>query len=537
MQRILRLSVIFVVLCSLVFSTSCSLFENDGSGHTFKVSISSNPENLDPQISNDAASVAVGKNMFVGLLRVSNGRLTAGVAKDYLISNDGLKYTFYLDERYKWKGLDDFSADVTAHDFVFAFKRLFDAKTESPHADKYFCISGAQEAYNGAIALDEIGVKALDDYTLEFTLAYPNAEFLYFLAELPASPCNKEFFEACKGKYGLEAENIASNGAFYVRYWLYDKYNKSNYIRLSRNSYYSEINRVYPSGVTYFIDPGFTEKLNAFTTETTDILIDYSDASKLTDSEYLYTSQFYATHGIIFNQTNEVFAKKDVRELFSMAINRAGLDAEFPKNLSAAYSIFPPETVISGSVYESGFDASLLEYNKITAQYRWNFLLSESEKSQLNNMNILVCDTFTNSDKLRLISDSWYDIFGIHFGIEVVNEADYNQRIASQDYDIALVSLSPENGDVFGYLSGFGRSSAYGVCLNEVVKIEYTSGKYNTLTAKYHDFVTAEKKIIEDYLFLPVCHTAVFCFYSEDVADFEYDVLTDSIIFENAKAY
>ncbi len=537
MKKTLRSVLVLFVLCSLIFSTSCSLFENDGSGHTFKVSISSNPENLDPQIANDASSIAVGKNMFVGLLRLSNGRLTAGVAKDYLISDDGLKYTFYLDDRYKWKALDDFSADVTAHDFVFAFKRLFDVKTESPHAKDYYCISGSQAAHNGAIPLDEIGVKALDDYTLEFTLSYPNAEFLYLLAELPASPCNEQFFENCKGKYGLEAENIASNGAFYVRYWLYDKYNKSNYIRLSRNSYYSEINRVYPSGVTYFIHPSSAEKLKAFTDETTDVLIDDSGFSKLLDSEYQLSASYSSTYGIVFNLSNEVLAQKEVRELFSMAINRVELDDELPKNLTSAYSIIPPETIISGSAYESGFDKTLLEYNKITAQYRWNFLLSEAQKSSLYNINVLVSDDFLSSDKLRLICDSWYNAFDIHFGIEVVNDADYAKRISSGDYDIAFVSLTPDNGDIFGYLSDFGSADEYGISLNEVIKIENKLGKYNTLTAKYSDFITAEKKIIEDYLFLPICHGLVYNIYSEDIADFEYDVLKNTIIFENAKAY
>ncbi|MBQ8623456.1 MAG: peptide ABC transporter substrate-binding protein [Oscillospiraceae bacterium] len=537
MCKTLKTFVIFALLCSLVLFSSCSLFENDGSGHNFKVSLSSNPENLDPQIASDASSISVAKNMFVGLVRSSNGRIVLGVAKDYMISSDGLKYTFYLDERYKWKTSGDFEGFVTAHDFVFAFRRLFDAKTESPYAYDYFCISGSEKAYNGMIPLEEIGVKALDDYTLEFTLEYQNADFLYLLTQLPASPCNEEFFISCKGKYGLETETIASNGAFYVKYWLYDKYNKSNYIRLSRNNCYSDIKRVYPSGVTYLIDTTDAEKLNNFTDETTDILISSNSISKLKELEFAYTQDINATLGLVFNPKNEIFARKDIREVFSLAINRPELEKKLTDNLSPAYSIFPAGSVIAGSVYESSFNKSLLEYNKITAGYRWNFLLTEGEKASLYNINILVCDTFTSSDKLRIITDSWYDVFGIHFGIEVVNQSDYNKRIQSGDYDIAVATLSPKNGDVFGYISDFGSQKSYGFEVNEVKTIENTSGKYNTLTAKYHDYVTAESKVIEDYLFIPICHSSVYCFHAEDVADFEYDALTNTVIFENAKCY
>ena len=537
MQKFKRISIVFVIICSMLFSSGCSLFDDDGSGHTFKVSLDSNPENLDPQIANDASSIAVAKNMFIGLMRLADGRLETGVAKDYMISDDGLKYTFYLDDRYKWKAVGDFEADVTAHDFVFAFERLFDSSTESPHAKDYYCILGAEAVNRGYISTDHLGVKAIDDYTIEFTLEYQNAEFLYLLAQLPASPCNEEFFNSCKGKYGLEAENIASNGAFYVRYWLYDKYNKSNYIKLTRNTFYSDINRVFPSGVTYLIDTTTSEKLNNFTAEQTDILIDDDNYSQLSKLEYESLSEYIATHGIIFNLDDPVFAKKEVRQLFSLAIDRSELEKKFPDNLSAAYGIFPPNTVVSGSKYEKGFDESLLEYNKITAEYRWGFTLSEEEKSSLYNINMLVCSSFTEYDKLKAITDSWYDVFGIHFGIEVVNQDDYDRRIANGEYDIAFVSLSADDSDVFGYLKPFGDDSAYGFTVEEVNTIERSSGKYITLTAKLRDYIGAEAKIVEEYLFLPICHSLVYCYYDEDIADFEYDPLTNAIIFENAKCY
>lgn len=537
MQKFKRISIIFVIIFTMILSSGCSLFSDDGSGHTFKISLDSNPENLDPQIANDSSSISVAKNMFIGLMKLVDDRLITGVAKDYMISDDGLTYTFYLEEGYKWKAVGNFEENVTAHDFVFAFKRLFDPETDSPHAKDYFCILNSKRVNNGSMPADSIGVKALDDYTLEFSLEYPNADFLYLLAQLPASPCNEEFFISCRGKYGLETENIASNGPFYVRYWLYDKYNKSNYIKLTRNNFYSQINRVYPSGVTYLIDTSMSEKLNNFTGEQTDILIDTLNFNQLSKLEYESLNKYNSTLGIVFNLTNPIFAEKEVRELFSLAINREKLESELTGNLSLASGIFPPNTVISGSKYEKGFDDSIISYNKITAEYRWGFVLSEEEKTSLYNINILVCSDFSDYNKVKIITDSWYDAFGIHFGLDVVNKADYDKRISNGEYDIAFISLSPEDSGPVGYVSPFGSSSKYGFTVDKVCKIEFTNGKYITLTEKLYDYITAEAAIIEDYFFIPICHSSVYCYYDEDIEGFEFQPLTNTIIFENAKHY
>ncbi len=538
MQKILKISVIIALLCSLLLLNGCSLFENDGSGHNFKISLSDNPQNLDPQIALDHSSVTVAKNLFIGLFKFINGQLTPAVAENFQISKDGLTYTFYLNNGFKWKTAGDFEAPVTAYDFVFAFRRLFDPSTESPHAQNYYCIAGGEDAHKGNAPLENIGVKALDDYTLEFTLAYPNAEFIYLICELPASPCNEEFFNSCKGKYGLEPENVASNGPFYVKYWLYDKYNKSNYIRLMRNGFYSEIERVYPSGVTYLIDATASEKLNNFTSKTTDVLLTDKYVKELEYGVYEYLD---STYGLVFNMNNEVFARKEVRELFAMAIDKDSLESKLSKSFTSAYSIFTKDIVMpDGSLYsihDSAFDKEILNYNKITAQYRWNFVLSDSEKELLYNKNILVCDSFTDSDKLRAITDSWYEIFGIHFGIEICNVTDYNKRIENNEFDIVFTELTFKNNSPFGFVSDFGTKSTYGFSLDDVIQIEKSADKYITLTTEQYNYLIAEKAIVEDFMFIPVCHGKTFCYYQDDVADFIYDVAADTVYFERAKCY
>ena len=167
-----KIAIILVCGC-LVLTTACSpldkiisIFKDDGSGYVFKISIDSDPKTLDPQLASDSASVAIARNMFVGLLKtLPDGSLAPAAAKGYTI------------------------------------QRLFDPLTDSPYAKDYFCIKNSQKVNSGELEPYDIGVRAIDDETLEITLEYPNAAFLSLLTRLPASPCNQEFFESCGGKY------------------------------------------------------------------------------------------------------------------------------------------------------------------------------------------------------------------------------------------------------------------------------------------------------------------------------------------------
>ena len=304
--KLRRIMPVVFIICAAVIFVACAplesvveFFSNDGTGHIFKIAIDSDPDCLDPQLAVDKNSVNIAKNLFAGLMDYDeNGKLVCRLAEDYTVSNDGLKYTFYLKEGYKWHAVGDFEADVTAQDFVFGFRRLFDPKTASPHAEKYYCINGAEAAARGLIGTENIGVTAVDDYTLEFTLGYRNAEFLYLLAELPAMPCCEEFFETSGGKYGLEAEATCSNGPFYLRYWLHDPYGKNNYVRIRRNPGYSEMSYVSPAGVNYIVTPDAEERNSDFLNSATDAAL-YSGGSAAPTDGNGYICGYADTVGLI----------------------------------------------------------------------------------------------------------------------------------------------------------------------------------------------------------------------------------------------
>lgn len=517
-----------------------SIIKDDGAGYIFKVSLSSDPINLDPQLCQDESSIAVAKNLFVGLMKYDAEKgLTPAVATDYSVSPDGHKYTFTLDNRYKWRSVGDYEADLTAHDFVFAFRRLFDPKTKSPYAKDYFCISCAQMANSGALPVENVGVTALDDYTLEFVLDYPNAQFLSLLSRLPASPCNEGFFNDTKGKYGLEAESIASNGPFYVRYWLYDPYGKDNYVRLRRNQSYSEISRVYPTGVNFLIEKDLNVRLNDFTSGTTDVFVSNSLSGDLcSDSERELTNEKYylSSCGLIINPKEEILSRPEVKDALSLCINRRNLENSTPDYMTAACGLIPDEAYVGSTKYRSNSNEQKIEENQSLAEYKWNFILNDNEKSRIQGTNILVPSSFSQAQYLSLVTSEWKDVLGLNIGIEIVSDKDYRQRVEDKDYSILLTVLSSDYANAFDYIEPFA-DGEFGISIESCRKAIYKSVKYNTVTAAIYDISVAESEVIESYVYMPLWFVPKFVYTGEDNTDIEYDIFSGSLLFENAKHF
>ena len=210
-----NIAFIFLLVLSLVLP-SCS--EDDGSGYIFKMNIENNPSNLDPQMADDRESIMIITNMMEGLVKeLPSGGIVSAAAERFEMSEDGLTYTFFLRNDRRWESLAKFSEPVKADDFVFAFQRIFDPETNSPYISDYMCIKNSSAVLNGMVPVDELGVKAVDDHTVKFTLEYPYFDFLSLLTKTAAMPCSREFFELSKGKYGMAADAVASNGAFYMK--------------------------------------------------------------------------------------------------------------------------------------------------------------------------------------------------------------------------------------------------------------------------------------------------------------------------------
>ena len=130
--------------------------------------LSNEPDGIDPTITNNSFAVPFLVNCFEGLVTYdSDGGIVPGNAESWDVNDDLTVYTFHLREGLKWSD----GSDLTAQDYVYTALRVLTPSTTAQYLNMYTdYIVGAQEYYDGTGSAEDVGVKALDDLTLEYTL-------------------------------------------------------------------------------------------------------------------------------------------------------------------------------------------------------------------------------------------------------------------------------------------------------------------------------------------------------------------------------
>lgn len=155
---------------------SCS---KNNTNNSLIVNIGPEPKTLDPTYTETYDGSAYIAHTFEGLTsRDKDDKLIPAVAESWDISEDYLTYTFYLRTNAKWSD----GKTVTANDFVYAWQRAVDPKVASSVSYQLNPIKNASKIIKGELPLTELGVKAIDDYTLEVNLESPTAYFLDLLS-------------------------------------------------------------------------------------------------------------------------------------------------------------------------------------------------------------------------------------------------------------------------------------------------------------------------------------------------------------------
>jgi len=159
--------------------------------------------------------------LFAGLTRFDpNNNAVPYVAERWETKAKGQLYVFHLHRGVKWTNGDP----VTAHDFEWSFKRQLDPETKASYSAFLFDLQNA-EAFNTkkpGITRDHVGVKALDDYTLQCTLEGPRGYFPILMAYFSGLPAHRPSVEKYGDKW-TEAANIVTNGPWKLTVWEHNK--------------------------------------------------------------------------------------------------------------------------------------------------------------------------------------------------------------------------------------------------------------------------------------------------------------------------
>ncbi len=534
-----RIMAAVLVCCTLFTYTACR--DKDGSGATFKYDIAYNPGSLDPQTADDESSDLIIACMFRGLLTAQpDGSLASGVAQDYTVSEDGLVYTFTLREDVYWTDKSGFEAQCTAHDFVFAFQRLFDPDTRAARASDYFCIKNAELVNKGYIPdKSQIGVKALGDFVLELTLAYPNPQLPVLLTQTPAMPCNEEYFTLSKGKYGLYADATPSNGAFYISAWSYDPYTitDNNSIVLRRNAKNSEVDKVYPSGLNFFIvdSSGFVEDFNSGVTSCIAVT---DEQTALIGGEATAQSFSNISVGLTFNMRYELLANADFRRALASLVNYEEL-ADNLAGYDMPQGVVPFGVTLLDQGYREYAGEVTMGYSAKKAEHYYSLAEDEIDKNQLVGARIILPDD-TMLEAVSEIMQAWQAQLGFYCKVEVLSQEDYLSRLQSGDYEIAVTELSGGYNSPEAYLKPFtaGSSENYGGYSDkQLERLISLAGRAVELSESADYYVQAEQLIISEAAFIPLCCKNVYFYVGEDMCDISYNPFTKTIDFSKGKKF
>jgi oligopeptide transport system substrate-binding protein len=370
-------------------------------------------QSLDPHRSEDVASSNVHRDIYEGLVNEApNGDLVPGVASSWTVSDDGKTYVFNLRPEARWSNGDP----VTAEDFVFALRRGADPKTVSVYSYILTPILHADDVTAGKRAPEELGVRAIDEHTLEITLANPTPYFLGLLTHSMTYPVHRGSLEA-HGEAFTRPGNLVGNGAFMLDEWVVQ-----SHLKVVRNPYYWDNANNKLDEVWFYPTEDQTAELQRFRAlelDMTEIIpaaqigfIRENLADKLVVAPYL-GSYYYG-----FNVTRPPFKDNPkLRRALSLAVNRDVITKQILNvGQISSYGFVPP---ITGYTQQQMVEASWTQEQREAEAKR---LYAEAGYGPDNPLRTQIMYN-TQEDHRRIavaVASMWKQVLGVE--AEILNQ-------------------------------------------------------------------------------------------------------------------
>lgn len=249
-----------LVLSSVLAACNGGSGEKDSKGkQVLNLVLSSDIPSMNSALATDLVSFEMYENVMEGLYRLDKDTkpvpaLAEGDPKE---TDGGKTWTIKLRKDAKWSNGDP----VTANDFVYAWRNVVDPKTASEYAFIMYDIENAQEINKGEKKPEELGVKAIDDNTLEIKLKNNQPYFKGLLAFGTYKPKNEKFAKKLGDKYGIDAKSTLYNGPFKIAEW---KTEES--VKLVKNDKYWDKDKVKLDEINYKVIKDAQTGLNLYET-------------------------------------------------------------------------------------------------------------------------------------------------------------------------------------------------------------------------------------------------------------------------------
>lgn len=420
---------------------------------------------LDPQFSTGYYAQMIIANSFEGLMRQeADGTIASGVSENFTISEDGRKYTFYLRKDVRWsrrgdRGEEVDGGPVTAWDFEFAFHRLFDPEIPSPYGRQYLMISGAKEAMDGEIPVEEVGVHAVDDYTLVITLTDPSPFFLQRLTSTSTMPCNKKFFTETRARYGLGNQYLQFNGPFLISTW-----DMENYIILNGSNLYRGAEELSCPRVIFYTNRLTQKEGNIisprqlFLNGNADIAqVEYEDLDNLISKGNSYVTFDDKVWVLAFNPKSQIFSNLNIRLAFASVLNREELMVRADQRYTLANSFVAPRAMVFDKSYQELVSSNLIfpEADSVQAGQFLTNGLKELGLDSLPALTLLLPQSAEFGSLGGYYQKLWQQGINQYVNLKILSDDDHDKALATGNWDITILSISVEKENPNGTLAAF----------------------------------------------------------------------------------
>jgi oligopeptide transport system substrate-binding protein len=488
------------------------------------------PETMDPSHDNYLLATHLLLNLFSGLFKIDkDNKLQPAVCDSYKVDSTNTVYTFKIKSSAKWSD----GKPVKAADFVYSWKRTLNPATASEVASDFFVIKGA-EAYNsGKGTADAVGLKAIDDQTLQVTLEKPNANFLYILTFGDAAPLREDIIEANKD-WTKSPSTYISDGPF----MLTDFEPKSKYVLKKNPNYFDAANVKLDTLNIVFISSTDSE-IAAYTSDEIDIdmNLDGETLQKYKDTPDFHSVSRIGTGYFDFNCSSKPFTDAKVRKAFSMAINRKQIienvlqSTEKPATGEVPFGVLDPST---------GKDFRDTSGNLITEDVNQaKKLLSDAGYADGKGMPTitLVCKANdADKDVAQALQSMWKTNLGVDVNIQTFDSKVYWNEVHQGNFTIATDGWTADYPDPYDHLFQFITSA--NAKNNRWSNADYDKlieDSTNTTDAakRSKDFVDAEKILADESPIMPVRFYVATYLAKPSVKGMRSD-FSGHLLFENA---
>ncbi|MCL6285211.1 peptide ABC transporter substrate-binding protein [Ruegeria sp. 2012CJ41-6] len=406
-----------------------------------------NPETLDQHKTSTVAEAHILRDLYEGLVVYTpTAEIAPGVAEDWEVTDDGLVYTFKLRDDAKWSNGDP----VTAGDFVYSLQRIMTPETGAKYANILYPIQNAEAVNKGEMAPSELGVKALDDKTLEITLGAATPFFIELLTHqtgLPVHPASVD----THGADFVQPGNMVSNGAYSLTSnILNDK------IVLTKNANFHDADNVALTEVNYLPFEDRATCVRAWEAGEVHSCSDLpaEDIARLRDQHdaAVRVVPYLGTYYYALNHKDDTLADPEVRQALSMLIDREFLaDEIFQGTMVPAESFVPPGigNYSGGSPETEYFGMSMLDREDKAAE-----ILAAKGISPDSPVTIeLMYNTSENhKNAATAIADMWSN-FGVNVEFNVRDASAHYAHLRDKgDFDVARAGWIGDYSDPQNFL-------------------------------------------------------------------------------------